>query len=272
MVKRDSSDHSRAFGTFDEFLRCAVQLNGRLEHPAKKYPRNLESPRVSSSGFGKKRFQDDGNVSRCYSTGRPQVTTLNEFIVCQKKQSGAQHQTCLPSSLQLPVRQFQGADRVQTLRAHWLYARNRCVPLTATHLSPAINLDAITHYHQENTIERHRYGGAGWLAFGEELFLVPELTCMFRVSTRPHLSGCHSGTTCTFVPGAPWVLNFCLWMTMPALTVQTFRRMPSIGGYHPYGLASILTELKSIEHMWDMLGRQKLFAARQPPSHLSTGT
>ncbi|GFW80116.1 transposable element Tcb2 transposase [Trichonephila clavipes] len=38
-----------------------------------------------------------------------------------------------------------------------------------------------TRYHQENTIERHRYGGAGWLTFGEELFLVPELSCMFRV-------------------------------------------------------------------------------------------
>ncbi|GFW28145.1 HTH_Tnp_Tc3_2 domain-containing protein [Trichonephila clavipes] len=38
-----------------------------------------------------------------------------------------------------------------------------------------------TRYHQENTIERHRYGGAGWLAFGKELFLVPEMTCMFRV-------------------------------------------------------------------------------------------
>ncbi|GFV50265.1 transposable element Tc3 transposase [Trichonephila clavipes] len=23
-----------------------------------------------------------------------------------------------------------------------------------------------THYHQENTIERHRYGGAGWLVWG----------------------------------------------------------------------------------------------------------
>ncbi|GFV07695.1 transposable element Tcb1 transposase [Trichonephila clavipes] len=38
-----------------------------------------------------------------------------------------------------------------------------------------------TRYRQENTIERHHYGGAGWLAFGEELFLVPEMTCMFRV-------------------------------------------------------------------------------------------
>ncbi|GFW04318.1 uncharacterized protein TNCV_876911 [Trichonephila clavipes] len=39
-----------------------------------------------------------------------------------------------------------------------------------------------TRYHQENTIERHRYGGAGWLAFAEEFFLVSELTYMFRVA------------------------------------------------------------------------------------------
>ncbi|GFU92266.1 HTH_Tnp_Tc3_2 domain-containing protein [Trichonephila clavipes] len=100
-----------------------------------------------------------------------------------------------------------------------LYARKpvRCVPLTATHCRlrltwsrehalwtpqqwPCVMFSdesrfsllsdsrrALTcrapgtRYQQENTIERHRYGGAGWLAFGEELFLVPELTCMFRV-------------------------------------------------------------------------------------------
>ncbi|GFX91509.1 hypothetical protein TNCV_3680951 [Trichonephila clavipes] len=45
--------------------------------------------------------------------------------------------------------------------------------------------------------------------------------------------------------------------------------MPSIGGYHPYGLASILPDLNPVEHVWDMLGRR--IAARQP-SHLSTGT
>ncbi|GFT32325.1 transposable element Tcb2 transposase [Trichonephila clavipes] len=39
--------------------------------------------------------------------------------------------------------------------------------------------------------------------------------------------------------------------------------MPSIGGYHPYGLASILTGLESIEHVWDILGRR--IAVRQPP-------
>ncbi|GFV98981.1 uncharacterized protein TNCV_3390441 [Trichonephila clavipes] len=57
-------------------------------------------------------FQDDGNVSRCYSTGRPRVTTPNEdryiWQLLPKETDGAQHQTCLVSSLQLPVRQFQG--------------------------------------------------------------------------------------------------------------------------------------------------------------------
>ncbi|GFV88368.1 uncharacterized protein TNCV_1241811 [Trichonephila clavipes] len=58
------------------------------------------------------RFQDDGNVSRCYSTGRPRVTTLNEdryiWQLLPKETDGAQQQACLVSSLQLPIRQFQG--------------------------------------------------------------------------------------------------------------------------------------------------------------------
>ncbi|GFT32930.1 uncharacterized protein TNCV_1598781 [Trichonephila clavipes] len=56
------------------------------------------------------RFPDDGNVSRCYSTGRPQVTMPNEdryLAVTAKETDRAQHQTCLVSSLQLPVQQFQ---------------------------------------------------------------------------------------------------------------------------------------------------------------------
>ncbi|GFV89971.1 uncharacterized protein TNCV_4643131 [Trichonephila clavipes] len=58
------------------------------------------------------RFQDDDNFSRCYSTGGPRVTTPNEDLYIRqllpKETDGAQHQTCLVSSLQLPVRQFQG--------------------------------------------------------------------------------------------------------------------------------------------------------------------
>ncbi|GFV73424.1 uncharacterized protein TNCV_3389401 [Trichonephila clavipes] len=47
------------------------------------------------------RFQDNGNVSRCYSTGRPRVTTPNEdqyiWQLLPKETDGAQHQTCLVS-------------------------------------------------------------------------------------------------------------------------------------------------------------------------------
>ncbi|GFY09282.1 uncharacterized protein TNCV_775571 [Trichonephila clavipes] len=56
-----------------------------------------------------RRFRKDGNVSRCYRW--PRVTTPNEVGIWQllpKETDGAQHQTCLVSSLQLPVRQFQG--------------------------------------------------------------------------------------------------------------------------------------------------------------------
>ncbi|GFV53225.1 HTH_Tnp_Tc3_2 domain-containing protein [Trichonephila clavipes] len=100
-----------------------------------------------------------------------------------------------------------------------LYARRpvRCVPLTATHCrlrltwsrdyalwTPqqwscvmfsdksrfSLQSDSCrtliwrapgTCYHQKNTIERHRYGGARWLFWGGIILVVPELTCMFRV-------------------------------------------------------------------------------------------
>ncbi|GFU67771.1 transposable element Tcb1 transposase [Trichonephila clavipes] len=79
------------------------------------------------------RFLDDGNVSTCYGTGRPRVTMPNEnqyiWQLLPKETDGAQHQTCLVRSLQLPR-------------------------------APG------TRYHQENTIERHRYEGAGWLVCG----------------------------------------------------------------------------------------------------------
>ncbi|GFX58453.1 transposable element Tcb1 transposase [Trichonephila clavipes] len=67
------------------------------------------------------RFQDDGNVSRCYSTGRPRVTTPNEDRFSLQSDS---HRTLI-----------------------WRVPGTR--------------------YPQENTIERHRYDGSGWLVWGE---------------------------------------------------------------------------------------------------------
>ncbi|GFT23679.1 uncharacterized protein TNCV_3511461 [Trichonephila clavipes] len=69
------------------------------------------------------RFQDDGNVSRCYSTGRPRVTTSNEdgYIFgsyCQKKQTERSIRPVSSALFSYRCDNFK-ADHIQTLRAHW---------------------------------------------------------------------------------------------------------------------------------------------------------
>ncbi|GFU91447.1 uncharacterized protein TNCV_2542151 [Trichonephila clavipes] len=95
----------------DDFLRG--RIIGRLECERTQLEVSEELG-IAQSVISRlwQRFQDDGNVSRCYSTGRLRVITPNEDLyICQllsKETDGAQHQTCLVSSLPLPVRQFQG--------------------------------------------------------------------------------------------------------------------------------------------------------------------
>ncbi|GFX06329.1 HTH_Tnp_Tc3_2 domain-containing protein [Trichonephila clavipes] len=169
------------------------------------------------------RFQDDCNLSRCYSTGPPRITTPNEDRIYLAVTAKRNRRSTAPDlSRQLSSATCTAVSRQTVYRrlGHiGLYARRpvRCVSLTATHChlrltwsreyalwTPqqwscvmfsdesrfSFQSDSYrtliwrapgTRYHQEKNIERHRYGGAGWLAFGEELFLVPELTCMFRV-------------------------------------------------------------------------------------------
>ncbi|GFY17816.1 nibrin [Trichonephila clavipes] len=61
--------------------------------------------------------------------------------------------------------------------------------------------------------------------------------------------------------------EFLLWMTTP---YKHCKGMPSIGGYHPYGLACILTALESnracVGYAWPTN------CSTLTPSHLSTGT
>ncbi|PRD32196.1 UNVERIFIED_CONTAM: hypothetical protein NCL1_21225 [Trichonephila clavipes] len=52
-----------------------------------------------------------------------------------------------------------------------------------------------TRYHQENTIERHRYGGAGWLVWGGIILGSRTDLHVQCNDDRPYLSGCYSGTT-----------------------------------------------------------------------------
>ncbi|GFU08343.1 transposable element Tcb2 transposase [Trichonephila clavipes] len=166
----------------DDFLRG--RIFGRLEWGRTQLEVSEELG-IAHSVISRlwQRFQDDSNVSRCYSTGRLRVTTPNEDRYWYDS--------------------FK-ADRVKTLRAHLSNARRpvRCIPLAATHCrlrltwstehalgasqqwscvmfsdESKFSLQSYsrrtliwrapgTRYHQDNTIERHRYGGAGWLVWG----------------------------------------------------------------------------------------------------------
>ncbi|GFW99077.1 transposable element Tcb1 transposase [Trichonephila clavipes] len=155
------------------------------------------------------RFQDDGNVSRCYSTGHPRVTTPNEdryiYLAVTAKRNRRSTASDLPRQLSSATGTTISRQTVYRRLGHLgLYARRpvRCVPLTATHCrlrltwsrehalwtpqqwSCVMFSDEFrfslqsesrrtliwrapgTRYHQKNTIERHRYGGAGWLVWG----------------------------------------------------------------------------------------------------------
>ncbi|GFT65901.1 uncharacterized protein TNCV_772161 [Trichonephila clavipes] len=106
----------------DDFLRG--RIIGRVECGRNQLEVSQE-PGIEQSVIYRlsQRFQDDGNVSRCYSTGRPRVTTPNEDryiwqLLPKKKQT--EHSIRPVSSALFSYRcdRFK-ADRVQTLRAHW---------------------------------------------------------------------------------------------------------------------------------------------------------
>ncbi|GFW61381.1 HTH_Tnp_Tc3_2 domain-containing protein [Trichonephila clavipes] len=234
----------------DDFFVVELLDDWNVGVPSWKYPRNLESPRVSSPGFGKD-SQDDGNVSRCYSTGHPRVTTPNEdrYLAVPAKRN--RRSTASDLSCQL------SSATGTTVSRHTVYRRLEHIGLyaTATHCRLRLSLHALwtpqqwscvmfsdeskfslqsdshrtlisrapgTRYHQENTIERHRYGGAEWLVWGGIILgsrtnlhvQSVTMTChIYRdVILEQHVS---------LFRGAIWVLNFSLWMTTPVLTVQT---------------------------------------------------
>ncbi|GFV22091.1 HTH_Tnp_Tc3_2 domain-containing protein [Trichonephila clavipes] len=145
-----------------------------VDVPSWKYSRKLESPRVSSPGYG----NDSKMMKQTEHSIRPVSSALFSYRYDSFK-----------------------ADHYRRLGHIGLYAGRpvRCVPLTVTHCHlrltwsrehalwtpqqwscvmfsdeswfslqsdsrrTLIRKAPGTHYHQENTIERHRNGGAGWL-------------------------------------------------------------------------------------------------------------
>ncbi|GFT55410.1 uncharacterized protein TNCV_3189191 [Trichonephila clavipes] len=99
------------------FLRG--RIIGRLEC-GRTQPEVSEELGIAQSAICRlwQRFKDDGNVSRCYSTCHPRVTTPNkdQYLDFQKKQT--EHSIRPFSSVFLNYR-YDGfkADRVETITA-----------------------------------------------------------------------------------------------------------------------------------------------------------
>ncbi|GFT93051.1 transposable element Tcb1 transposase [Trichonephila clavipes] len=162
----------------DDFLRG--RIIGRLEwgRTQLEVSEELEIAQSVNSRLWQ-RFQDDGNVSRCYSTGRPRVTTPNEdrYLTVTAKRNGRSTASDLSRQLSSATGTTVSRQTVYRRIGHIvLYARRPCSCVMFSDESRfSLQSDSRrtliwrapgTRYHQENTIERHSYGGAGWLVWG----------------------------------------------------------------------------------------------------------
>ncbi|GFW42402.1 transposable element Tcb1 transposase [Trichonephila clavipes] len=251
------------------------------------------------------RFQNVGNVSRCYSTDHPRVTTPNEdrYLAVTAKINRRSTASDLSRQLSSATGTTVLRQTVNRRLGHiGVYARRpvRCVPLNATHCrlqltwsrehalwTPqqwscvmfsdesrfSLQSDSrrtliwrapATRYHQDNTIDRHRYGGAGWLVWGGIILgsrtdlHVQSVTMaghIYRdVLLEQHIRLFRGAMGAEFLfmddnarPHRANIVYKCLQSED-----ITRKDWPA---YSP--------DLNPIEHMWDMLGRQ--IAARQPP-------
>ncbi|GFX53772.1 transposable element Tcb1 transposase [Trichonephila clavipes] len=141
------NDESAQRKHLDDFLRGRIIGRRKCERTQLKVSEKLGIAQSVISRLWQ-RFQDDGNVSRCYSKGCPRIPTPNEdryLAVTAKKNSRS-----TASDLS---RQLSSATGT-TVSRQTVYRRLECIGLYARRPVPV------------TTIERHRYGGAGWLVWG----------------------------------------------------------------------------------------------------------
>ncbi|GFT33905.1 transposable element Tcb1 transposase [Trichonephila clavipes] len=124
---------------FDDFLHG--RISGRLECGRTQLEISEELG-ITQSVISRlwQRFQDDGNVSRCYSTGRPRVTKPNEdryiYLAVTAKRNRRSTASDLSRQLSSATGTTVSRQTVYRRLGHiGLYACRpvRCVPLTATH-------------------------------------------------------------------------------------------------------------------------------------------
>ncbi|GFX64498.1 transposable element Tc3 transposase [Trichonephila clavipes] len=230
-----------------------------------------EELRIAQSDISRlwQRFQDYSNVSRCYKTGRPLVTTPNEdrYLAVTAKRNGRSTASDLFRLLSSATGTTVSRQTMYGRLGHiGLYARRPSMfSLQSDSRRTLIWGAPGTRYHQENTIERHRYGGAGWLVWGGIILgsridlHVQSVTMtghIYRYVILEHHVGLFRGAI-----GAEFLIKDDNALPHRANIVDECLQSEDIihmdwPAYSP--------DLNPIEHVWDMLGRR--ITARQPPS------
>ncbi|GFV02468.1 transposable element Tcb2 transposase [Trichonephila clavipes] len=197
-----------------------------VDVPSWKYPRNLESPRVSSPGFG-----NDSKMMVMRVDVTAQVTPELQcrmrtgiWQLLPKETDGAQHQTCLVSSLQLP-RKVPVTTKRAPLNGYggagWLVWRGIILgSRTDLHVQ---SVTMTGHIYRDVILEQHVRLFRG--AMGAKFLFMDD-------NARPHRAN---------------IVDECLQS-------EDITRM-DWPAYSP--------DLNPIEHVWEMLGRR--IAKRQSP-------
>ncbi|KFM68745.1 Transposable element Tcb1 transposase, partial [Stegodyphus mimosarum] len=293
----------------DRFLRG--RIIGRLECGRTELEVSDEL-RIAQSVISRllQGFQDDGNVSRRYSTGRPRVTTPTDdrYLAVTAKRNRRSTASVLSRQLSSATdTTISRQTECRRLGQIGLHARRsvRCVPLTATHCRLRLALSREhalwtpqqwacvmfsdesrfslqsdsrrafiwrtpgTRYHQDNIIERHRYGGAGVLVWGG-IILGSRTDLHVQIGTmrsqiyrdvilEQHVPLFRGTMGAQFVfmddnarPHRANIVSECLQS-------EDITRMD---------WPVFSSDLNLLEHVWDMLGR-RVTARQQPPTCLS---
>ncbi|GBO34516.1 hypothetical protein AVEN_111584-1 [Araneus ventricosus] len=117
-------------------------------------------------------------------------------------------------------------------------------------------------------LKRHRYGGAGSTRLGEGYSWFQNIACSECNDDRPHLSNVILEQHVRLFRGAMEFAQFLFMeMTTPSSPLQHYGRIPSIGGYHLYGLArhTHRTWKSNTACVVFMLGRQNCSQSPLPP-------
>ncbi|GFT12271.1 transposable element Tcb1 transposase [Trichonephila clavipes] len=145
----------------DDFYVVELLDDWNVDVPSSKYPRNLESPRMSSPGFG--------NASKMMLSSANGTTVSRQTVFRRLGHIGLYARRpvrCVPlTTTNCLLRLTWSKEHALWTPQQWscvMFSDESMFSLHSDSRRTLIWRAPGTRYQQENTIERHRYGGAGW--------------------------------------------------------------------------------------------------------------